>query len=84
VNRIGLALAVALLVLVRTAMAEEGEGQRIARACAADFERLCAGRVPVPSAADFQKGGHIYDCLEEHLGAGQLSKPCWDVMMGGR
>jgi hypothetical protein len=38
-------------------MADDSEGQRIARACSVDYERLCAGRVPLPGGEDFRKGG---------------------------
>jgi hypothetical protein len=60
---------------------QAGDGQRIARVCAGDFERLCAGRVPVPAIDDFQKGGHIYSCLQEHIASGQLSQPCSGAIM---
>jgi hypothetical protein len=80
-KRLGLMLGVLLAVVARPAMAEEVEAGRIARACADDFVRLCAGRIPIPSIEDFQKGEHINQCLKEKLS--QLSSPCWYVIMGG-
>ena len=81
-QKISLMLGVLLALLAHAAMAEE-EGQKIAHACAADFERLCAGRVPMPRIEDFQKSGHAYTCLQEYVASGQLSQPCWYVIMGG-
>jgi hypothetical protein len=79
INKIGLMLGV--LLGAHAAMAQEGEGQRIARACAGDFERLCAARVSVPTIEDFQGGRVVNQCLKEHLS--QLSPPCSSVIMGG-
>ena len=62
-NRIVLILGVLLGMLAHAAMAQEGDGQRIARACSGDFERLCAGRVPLPVIEDFQGGHIINQCL---------------------
>jgi hypothetical protein len=80
-NKIGLITGVLLGVLAPAAMAQEVEGQRIARVCAGDFERLCAGRSPMPTNEDFQAGHTINQCLKEHLS--QLSPPCSSVIMGG-
>jgi len=48
-------------------MADYSEGQRIARACSVDYERLYAGRVPLPGGEDFRKGGHIYNAVRTTL-----------------
>jgi len=69
--------------IVHPAMADYSEGQRIARACSVDYERLYAGRVPLPGGEDFRKGGHIYNCRQDHVASGQLSQSCWSVIMGG-
>jgi len=70
-------LAGVLLIVVLTHPAlAESDGQRIARVCAVDFQRLCAGRVPIPAIEDFREGGRIYNCLEQHLASGQLSQDC--------
>jgi hypothetical protein len=85
-KKIGLMLGILLAVLTHAATAEEAQGQRIARACARDVAVLTkpSCQVPSPRIEDFQHGGIIYNCLSMHLGSGQLSKPCHDVMMGGR
>ena len=80
---IGFMLATFLAVLTHHAIAEEGAGQRVARACAGDFERLCAKRVAMPLAEDFQKGGRIFNCLQEYIPSGRLSRPCGDVIQAG-
>jgi hypothetical protein len=68
----------------RLAMAE-GEGQRIARACAGDVVTLRKPSCQITGSRveDFEKGGIIRVCLGAHLGSGQLSRPCWDAVMGG-
>jgi hypothetical protein len=80
-KKISLMPGVLVAVLTHTAMAEEGEGQRVARACAVDFARLCAQRLALPLIEDFQKGGRAFSCLQDKLPSGQLSRPCWDAIM---
>jgi hypothetical protein len=82
-KKISLMPGVLVAVLAHTAMAEEGEGQRVARACAVDFARLCAQRVAMPLIEDFQKRGHAFSCLQEYIPSGQLSQPCASVIMSG-
>jgi hypothetical protein len=61
-------------------MAKEGEAQRIERACAVDFARLCADKVAWPRIEDFQKRGRAYSCLQDYFPSGKLSQRCWDAM----
>ena len=81
-KQFGLMLGVLLAVAAHPAMAEEGDGQRIERACAYDAARLC--RYPLPGTEDFKNGGRIYNCLTRYTGGGQLSRPCYDAMMGAK
>jgi TPR repeat protein len=57
----------------------QDDGQRIAAACAADAARFC--QVPAPTAADFQRGGIVYNCLQRYFSGGQLSRQCFDAIM---
>jgi hypothetical protein len=77
-KNVGLRVAL-LLALMRPAIAQH-DVERIACACARDFERLCAQRVPLPSIEDFRDHGVINNCLRERLQS--LSRRCWEVIMG--
>jgi hypothetical protein len=77
-RKISLMLGILLAVLAHPAMAED-EGQRIARACAIDYARLC--QIPLPEPKDFQDGGPVHTCLQSHIASGQLSHPCSDAIM---
>jgi hypothetical protein len=64
---LGLAIAVALAA----APSQATEAEKIARACAGDIERLCAG---VPPGE-----GRIKACMKAHVT--ELSAPCFDAIM---
>jgi hypothetical protein len=68
--RIGLIVGGALLLASSAAMAQNA--QQIARACAGDIERLCAG---VPPGE-----GRIKACIKAHIT--ELSAPCFDTLLG--
>lgn len=76
---IWLMIGILLAALSCPATAAEHTGRTVARVCLADFERLCAKQVPVPSIEDFREGGLINQCLKEKLS--QLSKACWYVIV---
>jgi hypothetical protein len=69
-RRLLLTLGVALL-LPASAWAQPQTAQEIARACAGDIERLCAG---VPPGE-----GRIKACIKAHIT--QLSAPCFDTLL---
>jgi hypothetical protein len=71
-KKVGVMLGVALLALAHPALAQERlfEGLRIARACAGDIERICAGVVP--------GGGRIKACVKEKLS--QLTPSCIETI----
>ena len=81
-KQFGLMLGVLLAVAAHPAMAEEGDGQRIERACAYDAARLFDTRCR--ALRTFKNGGRIYNCLTRYTGGGQLSRPCYDAMMGAK
>jgi Cysteine rich repeat len=66
----GLALGAAVLLAAVPGHAQEV--REIARACAADIDRLCAG---VPPGE-----GRIKACMKAHVT--ELSAPCFDAIMG--
>ena len=66
----GLALSAAVLLAAVPGQAQEA--REIARACAADIDRLCAG---VPPGE-----GRIKACMKAHVT--ELSAPCFDAIMG--
>jgi hypothetical protein len=66
----GLALGAAVLLAAVPGRAQEA--REIARACAADIDRLCAG---VPPGE-----GRIKACMKAHVT--ELSAPCFDAIMG--
>jgi hypothetical protein len=70
IRLIGLALGGALVLATSGSMAQEA--RVIARACAADIERLCAG---VPPGE-----GRIKACMKAHIM--ELSAPCFDALLG--
>lgn len=80
-NKISVTAILVLLLVGRAAPAQD-DGQRIAEACAADAARLC--QVPLPTASDFRRGGIIYNCLQSHVASSDLSRACWQAIMGGR
>ena len=65
----GLMLSGALLA---TAPSQAQDARTIARACAGDIERLCAG---VPPGE-----GRIKACIKAHIT--ELSAPCFDTLLG--
>ena len=70
VRLIGFGLGSLLLLASAGGMAQEAKV--IARACAADIERLCAG---VPPGE-----GRIKACMKAHIM--ELSAPCFDALLG--
>lgn len=50
----------------------QAEQLTVARACAGDIERFCAGVPP--------RQGFIKDCMRSHVS--ELSAPCFDAVMG--
>lgn len=66
----GLMLGGALLLA--TAPSQAQDARTIARACAGDIERLCAG---VPPGE-----GRIKACIKAHIT--ELSAPCFDTLLG--
>ena len=62
---------VAAVSLVATAASAQ-DARTIARACAPDIERLCAGVPP--------GDGRIKACMKAHLT--ELSAPCFDTLLG--
>lgn len=66
----GLMLSGALLLA--TAPSQAQDARTIARACAGDIERLCAG---VPPGE-----GRIKACIKAHIT--ELSAPCFDTLLG--
>jgi hypothetical protein len=67
---IGLALFGAFVLAASPSSAQDAK--TIARACAGDIERLCAG---VPPGE-----GRIKACIKAHIT--QLSAPCFDTLLG--
>jgi len=67
---IGLALSGAIVFAAATSSAQDAT--TIARACAADIDRLCAG---VPPGE-----GRIKACMKAHIT--ELSAPCFDTLLG--
>jgi hypothetical protein len=65
-----LLLGTATLLAVTPASAQDA--RTIARACAGDIERLCAG---VPPGE-----GRIKACIKAHIT--ELSAPCFDTLLG--
>jgi hypothetical protein len=80
-TKISVTFGILLTVLVHPVLAQD-EGQKIATVCAVDFERLCARRIALPNTNDFQRRGIAYGCLE--MNVSQLSRPCYDAIMGSR
>ena len=66
----GLMLSGALLLAAAPSQAQDA--RTIARACAGDIERLCAG---VPPGE-----GRIKACIKAHIT--ELSAPCFDTLLG--
>ncbi|MFZ1429768.1 MAG: cysteine rich repeat-containing protein [Geminicoccaceae bacterium] len=66
----GLALSGALMLAASQSSAQDA--RTIARACAGDIERLCAG---VPPGE-----GRIKACIKAHIT--ELSAPCFDTLLG--
>jgi hypothetical protein len=64
------ALGVAMTLAVMPSQAQEA--RTIARACAGDIERLCAG---VPPGE-----GRIKACMKAHIS--EVSAPCFDALLG--
>jgi hypothetical protein len=64
-------LGLAAAVLLAAAPSRATEAEKIARACAGDIERLCAG---VPPGE-----GRIKACMKAHVT--ELSAPCFDAIM---
>lgn len=67
---IGLALSGAIVLAASASSAQDA--MTIARACAADIDRLCAG---VPPGE-----GRIKACMKAHIT--ELSAPCFDTLLG--
>jgi hypothetical protein len=67
---IGLTLGVAVVLAASASWAQDATA--IARACAADIDRLCAG---VPPGE-----GRIKACMKAHIT--ELSAPCFDTLLG--
>ena len=68
-----IALGAAVTLWAASVSAQQGAtAQQIARACAGDIERLCAG---VPPGE-----GRIKMCIEAHIT--ELSAPCFDTLLG--
>lgn len=68
-----IALGAAVTLWAASASAQQGAtAQQIARACAGDIERLCAG---VPPGE-----GRIKTCIKAHIT--ELSAPCFDTLLG--
>ena len=70
VRSIGVALSGALVLAASASSAQDA--RTIARACAGDIERLCAG---VPPGE-----GRIKACIKAHIT--ELSAPCFDTLLG--
>lgn len=68
-TRLFLALGAALVLASSAVQAQTA--QEIARACAGDIERLCAG---VPPGE-----GRIKACIKAHIT--ELSAPCFDTLL---
>ena len=68
-KRFALTLAIAAGLSATAAMAQDA--RTIARACAGDIERLCAG---VPPGE-----GRIKACMKAHIT--ELSAPCFDTLL---
>lgn len=66
----GLALCSSLMLAAGPSSAQDA--MTIARACAGDIERLCAG---VPPGE-----GRIKACIKAHIT--ELSAPCFDTLLG--
>ena len=66
------ALALGAVLMMATWPSHAQEARAIARACAADIDRLCAG---VPPGE-----GRIKACMKAHVT--ELSAPCFDAIMG--
>jgi len=80
---LGVLLAV---VLTHPTVAAETHAERVARACADDLMKYCAGLSTSPSIRDLRKGASVYNCLNDHLAhlkPGPLSPSCYDVMLKG-
>jgi Cysteine rich repeat len=58
-------------VVLATAPSQAQDAKTIARACASDIERLCAG---VPPGE-----GRIKACMKAHIT--ELSAPCFDTLL---
>src|SRR5262245_46629226 len=69
-NKIAWAIGLTLMTVSTAAVAQER--LMIARACAADIERLCYG---VPPGE-----GRIKACMRQHMS--QLSARCFDALLG--
>jgi hypothetical protein len=59
-------------LMLATAPSQAQDARTIARACAGDIERLCAG---VPPGE-----GRIKACIKAHIM--ELSAPCFDTLLG--
>ncbi len=70
VKLVGIVLGGALMVAASPGQAQDA--RTIARACAGDIERLCAG---VPPGE-----GRIKACIKAHIT--ELSAPCFDTLLG--
>ncbi len=66
----GLALCGAVMLAAGSSSAQDA--RTIARACAGDIDRLCAG---VPPGE-----GRIKACIKAHIT--ELSAPCFDTLLG--
>ncbi|MFO1048532.1 MAG: cysteine rich repeat-containing protein [Geminicoccaceae bacterium] len=65
-------LALGAMVAFAAMPSHAQEARTIARACAADIERLCAG---VPPGE-----GRIKACMKAHIS--EVSAPCFDALLG--
>jgi len=63
---------VGVVLASATAPSQAQDAREIARACAGDIERLCAG---VPPGE-----GRIKACMKAHVM--ELSAPCFDTLLG--
>lgn len=61
----------AMAVVIAASLSQATEAEQIARACATDIDRLCAG---VPPGE-----GRIKACMKAHVT--ELSAPCFDAIM---
>jgi hypothetical protein len=68
-SKLGWAIAGCVLLITSAAAAQET--MTIARACAGDIDRLCAGVPP--------GGGGIKECIKAHIT--ELSAPCFDALL---